>query len=151
MGFDRIADEIERNKLVVGYLDDIDHWLVIYGYRRDVDGVAEIFVADPGEGACVQPWSEYGPRLGSFGIVVSRPGPASGVRQAPLALADDPAPILPRRAGRLQCRPHSSACRSRSSRGMSGSRVARAAARVSGCACGARGSAALVESSSICT
>ena len=104
VGFDRIADEIERNKLVLGYLDDIEHWLVIYGYRRDVDGVAEIFVADPGEGARVQQWSEYGPRLGSFGIVVSRPGPASGVRQAPLALADDPAPILPRRAGRLQCR-----------------------------------------------
>jgi hypothetical protein len=104
MGFDRIADEIERNKLVVGYLDDKEHWLVIYGYRRDAEGAAEIFVADPGEGACVQPWAEYGPRLGSFGIVVSRPGPARGVRQAPLALPDDPAPILPRSAGRLQCR-----------------------------------------------
>ncbi len=104
VGFDRIADEIERNKLVVGYLDDKEHWLVIYGYRRDVDGAAEIFVADPGEGACVQPWSEYGPRLGSFGIVVSRPGPARGVRQAPLALPVEPTPILPRSAGRLQCR-----------------------------------------------
>jgi hypothetical protein len=104
VGFDRIAGEIERNRLIVGYLEDQEHWLVIYGYRRDAEGAAEIFVADPGEGACVQPWSEYGPRLGGFGIVVSRPGPSRGVRQEPLALPEEPSQILPRRAGRLQCR-----------------------------------------------
>lgn len=107
--FARIAAEIERNKLVVGYLNDSEHWLVIYGYRGHGDS-AEVFVADPGAGACAQPWSEYGPRLGGFGIIVSRPGPARGVRQAPLALPAEPASpeppdsILLKRPGRLQCR-----------------------------------------------
>lgn len=107
--FGRIAAEIERNKLVVGYLNDSEHWLVIYGYRGHGES-AEVFVADPGDGARAQPWSEYGPRLGGFGIIVSRPGQARGVRQAPLALPAEPAPpelselITPRRAGRLQCR-----------------------------------------------
>jgi hypothetical protein len=104
--FARIEAEIERNKLVVGYLNDSEHWLVIYGYRGHGE-TAEVFVADPGAGACAQPWSEYGPRLGGFGIIVSRPGQARGVRQAPLALPAEPAPpepLVPRRPGRLQCR-----------------------------------------------
>lgn len=104
--FARIATEIERNKLVVGYLNDSEHWLVIYGYRGHGES-AEVFVADPGAGACAQPWSEYGPRLGGFGIIVARPGQVRGVRQAPLALPAEsapPTPIEPRAAGRLQCR-----------------------------------------------
>jgi ABC-type bacteriocin/lantibiotic exporter with double-glycine peptidase domain len=69
VGFDRIAREINRGKLLVGYLFDVEHWLVIYGYGRYPD---RVFVADPRpQQQCEQPWESYGTRLGDFGIVCS--------------------------------------------------------------------------------
>ncbi|WP_428267191.1 cysteine peptidase family C39 domain-containing protein [Haliangium sp.] len=105
--FERLARAIDRNKLIVGYLHDIEHWLVVYGYGR---GPERVFVADPrpDAGPCVQPWADYRGRLNGFGIVCSRPGQERGVGQAPLILVDEPAPqpLLPRAGGRLQCRVH---------------------------------------------
>lgn len=100
----RIGRAIERNKLVIGYLHDIEHWVVVYGHGREPE---RVYVADPRPevDACAQPWSEYAPRLRGFGILCSRPGQSQvPARQAALALAGEPAPLPPRRAGRLQCR-----------------------------------------------
>lgn len=103
MDFPRICRSIERNKLVVGYLADIEHWLVIYGYGRDPE---RVYVADPRpEEGCSQEWEHYGPRLSGFGIICSQPGQESDIRQAPLALADEPQPVVrkPQPPGKLRC------------------------------------------------
>lgn len=105
--FARICREIERNKLIIGYLADDEHWLVIYGYRLTP---ARVFVADPEPGqACEHPWDTYGPRLGGFGIICSQPGGAPvGRRQTPLEL-QDPADLPeitgppPPRVAQLRC------------------------------------------------
>lgn len=69
-GFDRLARGIDAGKLVVGYLHDVEHWLVLYGYGRDPD---RVFVADPRPGLpCEHLWEDYGARLGGFGIFCSR-------------------------------------------------------------------------------
>lgn len=69
--FERLATAIDRGKLVVGYLGDDEHWLVLYGYGRDPD---RVYVADPRPSqGCEHPWDAYGARLGGFGIVCSRP------------------------------------------------------------------------------
>ena len=67
--FDALRRSVDAQKLVVGYLNDVEHWLVVYGYGVEPK---RVFVADPrpGEG-CEQPWNRYGPRLGGFGIVCS--------------------------------------------------------------------------------
>ena len=103
VGFGRICREIDRNKLIIGYLGDVEHWLVIYGYGRDPE---RVYVADPEpDQGCSQPWSTYGARLGDFGIICSRPGEAVGVRQAPLSLIGEPRPALrkPPPQGKLRC------------------------------------------------
>ncbi len=70
MTFDNLARQLDRGKLVVGYLSDIEHWLVVYGYGRTP---RRVFVADPRpHHRCQEPWSSYGARLGRFGIVCSR-------------------------------------------------------------------------------
>lgn len=69
MSFAALGRAIEAGKLIIGYLVDVEHWLVIYGYGRDPD---RVYVADPrpGEG-CEQSWDDYAERLNRFGIVCS--------------------------------------------------------------------------------
>ncbi len=70
MDFTKMRRAIDRGKLIVGYLFDVEHWLVIYGYGTDP---YRVFVADPRpQEICEQLWESYGERLGGFGIVCSR-------------------------------------------------------------------------------
>ena len=72
VGFERICNEIDRDKLVVSYLADAEHWVVLYGYSRQPD---RVYVADSRpEESCEHPWKLYGPRLNQFGIVCSGGG-----------------------------------------------------------------------------
>jgi len=60
---------IERGKLVIGYDDPAEHWVVLYGYAL---APARVFVADSRAGEpCEHRWDRYGPALRGFGIVVS--------------------------------------------------------------------------------
>ncbi len=69
VGFERLRREIELGKLVIGYLHDTEHWVLLYGYGLDP---ARVFVADPEPGEpCVHLWERYVERLQSFGIVCS--------------------------------------------------------------------------------
>ncbi|MCP4444325.1 MAG: hypothetical protein GY811_03140 [Myxococcales bacterium] len=69
MSFDRIASSICSGKVLIGYLEDEEHWLVLYGFGR---APKRIYVADPEPGKlCEQEWDSYGPRLGAFAIVCS--------------------------------------------------------------------------------
>lgn len=69
--FARLRLAIDRSKLVIGYLHDIEHWVVLYGYDLGPD---RVYVADPRPNErCVHPWAAYGKRLGAFGIVCSDP------------------------------------------------------------------------------
>ena len=108
--FARICQEIDHNKLIVGYLHDLEHWMVIYGYGRRPD---RVFVADPRpQEGCVQPWQGYQARLGGFGIICSQPGDSTAIRQQMLGLDDASAssvamegpPPLP--AIQLRCEVH---------------------------------------------
>ena len=86
--FARVVQAIDRNKLIIGYLEDLEHWLVIYGY-----GLApnRVYVADPRPDVpCEQRWDEYGPRLGGFGIICSHPQESTALRQTPLRLREQP-------------------------------------------------------------
>ncbi len=86
--FARIGREIDRGKLIVSYLADAEHWVVVYGYGHEPD---RLFVADPRpDEPCEHSWSEYGGRLEGFGIICSRtPAP-----QLSVAVEPRPAPIL---------------------------------------------------------
>jgi len=91
VGFERVRTEIDRDKLIIGYLTDAEHWVVIYGYAVDPE---RLFVADPRpDEGCDHAWASIEPRLGQFGMVCSRPGE----RRAPIAAApvEAPAPPLP--------------------------------------------------------
>lgn len=69
--FTRVVRAIDRGKLLIGYLHDEEHWLVLYGYGRGPD---RVFVADPEpdpKKVCEQPWESYGSRLGGFALVCS--------------------------------------------------------------------------------
>lgn len=69
--FERLARGIDAGKVIIGYLHDVEHWLVVYGYGRSPD---RVFVADPRPGQpCEHSWSLYGERLGGFGIFCSLP------------------------------------------------------------------------------
>lgn len=84
--FTRICQEIDRNKLVIGYLADHEHWLLIYGYGREP---ARVFVADPRpDEPCEHAWDGYGDRLGGFGIICSHPRDSIPLRQPALKLAE---------------------------------------------------------------
>ena len=81
---------IDAGKVLIGYLNDEHHWLVLYGYG---ERPRRIFVADPEPGkACVYPWESYGQRLSGFSIVCSpRAAPApqrSATRAAPAGRED---------------------------------------------------------------
>ncbi len=69
MNFARIRRCIDVGKVLIGYLEDEHHWLVLYGYG---DAPERVFVADPEPGkTCEQAWESYGPRLHGFSIVCS--------------------------------------------------------------------------------
>lgn len=88
--FECIASSIDAGKVLIGYLDDEEHWLVLYGYGRDPQ---RVFVADPEpEKACEHLWVGYGERLGRFAIVCSEAGMSptkDGVRVLPGQLSLD--------------------------------------------------------------
>jgi hypothetical protein len=91
--FERIARGIDDGKPIIGYLVDVEHWLVIYGYGRAPE---RIFVADPRPlEQCEQLWAPYGARLGGFGIFCSglepreRPQPPPPPAPPPGQLAFD--------------------------------------------------------------
>jgi hypothetical protein len=101
--FDDYARAIDGGKLIIGYLHDVDHWLVIYGYGRAPN---RMFVADPrpGEG-CEHDWTHYAPRLRGFGISCSpRPGTKTEPVVADSMLAEptvaEPALVPSRPTGR---------------------------------------------------
>lgn len=79
LDFAALSRAIDAGKLIVAYLGDAEHWLVVYGYGR---GPERVFVGDPRPGErCEHRWDAYGARLGGFGIVCSRPSvvePGSG-------------------------------------------------------------------------
>jgi hypothetical protein len=91
--FGRIVRSIDQGKPIIGYLHDIDHWMVVYGYGRDPD---RVFVADPEpQEPCEHRWSSYGERLGHFGIICSSRSPARAeppapARRAPILLPASP-------------------------------------------------------------
>lgn len=108
VGFERIRVEIDRGKLIIGYLHDAEHWIVIYGYAVDP---ARIYVADPRpETSCEHSWETFGLRLGRFGMVCSGPrarrraGPETDPVRAPILLpasslaANDARPEPPQQA-----------------------------------------------------
>ncbi len=69
--FERIQHEIDRDKLLIGYLADAEHWVVIYGYGVNP---RRVYVADPRPDVdCEQAWDDIAPRLGTFGMVCSSP------------------------------------------------------------------------------
>lgn len=91
--FARVCREIDRNKLIIGYLHDDEHWLVLYGYGRNP---MRVFVADPDpDASCEHPWDTYSPRLARFGIICSHPSGSAAVRQTPLVLGEVPEPASP--------------------------------------------------------
>ena len=69
LSFEALGRAIDARKLIIGYLVDVEHWLVVYGYGREPE---RVYVADPrpGEG-CEQTWDDYAARLNGFGIVCS--------------------------------------------------------------------------------
>lgn len=71
--FARIAREIDRDKLIISYLADLEHWIVIYGYGG---GPERVYVADPrAQQPCEHLWQSYGPRLNDFGMICSAAQP----------------------------------------------------------------------------
>lgn len=99
--FGRIVRSIDQGKPIIGYLHDIDHWMVIYGYGRAPD---RVFVADPEpHEACEHSWSSYGSRLAHFGIICSQRAPTRAVpeRRAPILLPSSP-PAVERCARRSE-------------------------------------------------
>ena len=92
--FARLQQEIDRNKHVVGYLHDSDHWVVVYGYGCDPQ---RVYIADPEPGEpCVHSWQRYREKLAGFGIVCScaRMSRRRAPPAVPHRLALPPAPAV---------------------------------------------------------
>lgn len=69
IGFADVQRSISLGKVLIGYLADEHHWVVLYGYG---DNPQRVFVADPEPGkVCEYVWQSYGERLGGFAIVCS--------------------------------------------------------------------------------
>lgn len=98
--FARAREAIDRNKLVIAYLEDLEHWLLVYGYGHTPE---RLFIADPRPGIpCEHEWAAIESRLGGFGIICSHPQDSAAIRQTPLALAEPDSLIVPtQRAGLL--------------------------------------------------
>lgn len=94
LDFDRLRSTIEAGKPSIGYLDDIEHWVVMYGYG---DAPRRIFIADPRTDIpCEHLWDSVAPRLKGFAMVCSdrsRKRPPAEPRRA-REPADDQAPQL---------------------------------------------------------
>lgn len=77
--FARLATAIDRGKLVISYLVDLEHWIVLYGYGAEPK---RVYVADPrAEQPCEHLWASYGPRLNNFGMICSSRDPAPHKRE----------------------------------------------------------------------
>jgi hypothetical protein len=104
VGFARLRREIGRGKLVVGYLHDAEHWVLLYGFGLEPE---RVFVADPEPGeSCVQPWEPYRERLRDFGIVCS-----ARRRGQTVAMAADPISLAERREARERERERAASAR----------------------------------------
>ncbi len=74
VGFGRLATEIDRGKLIISYLTDLEHWVVLYGYGASP---LRVYAADPrAQQPCEHMWLDYGPRLNHFGMICSAAAPA---------------------------------------------------------------------------
>jgi ABC-type bacteriocin/lantibiotic exporter with double-glycine peptidase domain len=70
-----IRKVIDQRRLIVGYHQGLDHWLVVHGYGT---GPERVFVADSLVGNRREhSWADYGPKLGGFGIICKRGGAIS--------------------------------------------------------------------------
>jgi len=84
--FARLVSAIDRDKPIIGYLHDQEHWLVIYGYGVDPH---RVFVADPRpRHRSEHLWDGYAPRLNRFGIICAVRG------MQPLTESDDKAALV---------------------------------------------------------
>ncbi len=69
MDFARICRAIDASKVLVGYLEDEGHWIVVYGYGKTPK---RVYIADPEEGKpCEYDWVAMEKRLGGFAMVCS--------------------------------------------------------------------------------
>jgi ABC-type bacteriocin/lantibiotic exporter with double-glycine peptidase domain len=67
--FDRLRTAIDRGKLIIGYMHDIDHWIVCCGYALEPE---RVYVADPRPGEPSEHrWALARINLRGFGIVCS--------------------------------------------------------------------------------
>jgi len=84
--FDRLRREIDQGKLIIGYLADAEHWVVLYGYAVSPE---RVYIADPRpDEGCEHAWESIAPRLGGFGMVCSSTGDREYV-PAPVQLSFD--------------------------------------------------------------
>jgi len=87
MSFAHLRGAVDRGKLVIGYLHDAEHWLVLYGYSETP---RRVYVADPRpQTVCEQEWDTYEERLGGFGMVCSVPDNRLSKRRGPPSDAAD--------------------------------------------------------------
>jgi ABC-type bacteriocin/lantibiotic exporter with double-glycine peptidase domain len=92
LDFDRIAHLVDQGALIIAYHFRLEHWLVVFGCRRDP---GRILVADPLPGHRTEHvWDTFGPKLEGFGIVcrprrrrIARPPLAPLAPQASIALS----------------------------------------------------------------
>jgi ABC-type bacteriocin/lantibiotic exporter with double-glycine peptidase domain len=74
LDFEAVARQLDRGALIIAYHQNLEHWLVAFGYRRDT---ASILVADPWPAHRTEHrWETFGPKLGGFGIVCRPRRPA---------------------------------------------------------------------------
>src|SRR5690606_11088382 len=77
LDFARITRLVDEGALIIGYHFRLEHWLVLFGYRRDPD---RVLVADSLPGHRTEhEWAVFGEKLGNFGIVC-RPRRAAAAR-----------------------------------------------------------------------
>ena len=84
MDFTRICTAIDTGKVLVGYLEDEEHWIVVYGYGKTPK---RVYIADPEEGKpCEYDWTGMEKRLGGFAMVCSSKAKSSS---EPLAVVSN--------------------------------------------------------------
>ncbi|HTM19185.1 MAG TPA: cysteine peptidase family C39 domain-containing protein [Kofleriaceae bacterium] len=72
LGFGEIRRVVDQRRLIIGYHNGLDHWLVVHGYGTVPE---RVYVADSLVGNRRQhDWADYGPKLGGFGIICKRGG-----------------------------------------------------------------------------
>lgn len=75
LDFASLRQAVNCGKLVIGYDNDRDHWLVLCGYALCPD---RVLTANPSPHySSAYPWEELNSRLKNFGIICSRRGEKS--------------------------------------------------------------------------